>query len=243
MAKINNYYGNQKDSFFKKAEGLKDKNTQAYQDTLAMSKFKLENSLQYLVHPLNEIGNPAAELWTDDLLEAPSFTDEYLAYWSPNEYAQYVQRVEKWAHEYTRPFTLKLNLRSMLMRERYSYQFEAINRMMNHLIHDPDFLVSHQDNVQQLCDEIGEAPWIGFAEYNAKDTKKLTNGFAKLKHYSLAMRHHDEHLANDKLTHHKLEIVNLTDLAKEAARTVDEDIGSLDNGLDNLKGKDNGLEL
>lgn len=208
MVKMNKRRCNGFSGEVQKASPLAMKNTQEYRDVIAMVKFKLSTSVDYLEEPFDRLANSIKDLWLSEGDSVPGFATKFFDYWSVNDYATFCEQVKQWALDHGEdPFEeLRRRVRELIMCDKKSLQLLTITKLLNNANDDEKILFAQQANVQQLCNEIGDKDDQIFVESN--DFKNSDSQFERLKSLIQAMRLHSNYLVNQRYTRRRLASVN-----------------------------------
>lgn len=208
MVKMNKRRCNGFSGEVQKASPLVMKNTQEYRDVIAMVKFKLSTSADYLEKPFDRLDKSIKDLWLSEGDSVPGFAAKFVDYWSVNDYATFCEQVKQWALDHGEdPFEeLRRRVRELILCDKKSLQLLTITKLLNNANNDEKILFAQQANVQQLCNEIGEKDDQIFVETN--DFKNSSSQFERLKSLIQAMRLHSNYLVNQRYTRRRLVSVN-----------------------------------
>lgn len=192
------------------ASSLKVENTQEYQDIIAMARFKLGTSINYLKGPFNRLADSLKNLWLSEGNQAPHFVSNFVDYWSVDDYVTFCEQVKLWALDHNvDPFDeLQRRVRELLLCDKKSIQLLTIKKLLDKSKNNERVLFDQQANVQQLCNEIGEKDDQLFIDHD--DFKQSTSQFGRLKGLVQAMRRHSNYLVN----------VNLAEQAKIITKPI-----------------------
>ena len=199
---------------------LKVENTQEYQDVIAMARFKLGTSINFLKGPFNQLAESLESLWLSEGSQVPHFASKFVDCWSADDYATFCEQVKLWALDHDAdPFNeLRHRVRELLLCDKKSFQLLTITKLLDKSKDNERVLFDQQANVQQLCNEIGEKDDQVFIDRD--DFKQSTSQFGRLKGLVQAMRRHSNYLVNQRLTRRRLINVNLAEQAKIISKPV-----------------------
>lgn len=202
------------------ASPLKVENTQEYQDVIAMARFKLGTSINFLKGPFNQLAESLESLWLSEGSQVPHFASKFVDYWSADDYATFCEQVKLWALDHDAdPFDeLRRRVRELLLCDKKSFQLLTITKLLNKSKDSERVLFDQQANIQQLCNEIGEKDDRVFIDHDG--FKQSTSQFRRLKGLVQAMRQHSNYLVNQRLTRRRLINVNLSEQAKIISKPV-----------------------
>lgn len=191
-----------------KASPLAMENTQEFRDVIAMAKFKLSASVDFLEKPFDRLANSIQKLWLDEGASVPGFATKFVDCWSVTDYAVFCEQVKLWALDHNvDPFKeLRRRVRELILCDKKSLQLLTITKLLNNANDDEKVLFVQQANIQQLCNEIGDKDDQIFVESN--DFKNSSSQFERLKSLIQAMRMHSSYLVNQRYTRRRLVSVN-----------------------------------
>lgn len=223
-----------------KASPLAMENTQEFRDVIAMAKFKLSASVDFLEKPFDRLANSIQKLWLDEGASVPGFATKFVDCWSVTDYAVFCEQVKLWALDHNvDPFKeLRRRVRELILCDKKSLQLLTITKLLNNANDDEKVLFVQQANIQQLCNEIGEKDDQLAVETD--DFKHSTTQFDRLKLLVRAMRLHSSYLVNQHLTRHQMVNVNIEEQAKLIAKPVPKQVKPIKK-MD--KSKDDQIEL
>ena len=169
-------------------------------DSLGMLEFKLSVCIRLAWSLLQYSANYINELWTDFDENLPEFVEKFTVYWSPADYADFCNHVEKWADKHNEVYEEELwcRIRALIMRDKQAYLFGVAREFARKKSSE---LLCKSENIQQLCDELGEENDIIYVDITFF---KQCKGFGKLRELSAAMDQHAYFLLNYRLDFHAI---------------------------------------
>lgn len=191
-----------------KASPLAMENTQEFRDVIAMAKFKLSASVDYLEEPFDRLANAIKDLWLSEGASVPGFATKFVDCWSVTDYAVFCEQVKLWALDHGKdPFEeLRRRVRELILCDKKSLQLLTITKLLNNANDDEKILFDQQASIQQLCNEIGEKDDQIFVEDDS--FKHSSTQFERLKSLVQSMRQHSNYLVNQRYTRRRLMSVN-----------------------------------